>query len=110
VDHGNLKSGIGFVTKEDIAFRLYPFNLPEGERFLLEQVSQNFSQVAATFRGESLKLFHIYTGDPETYKFVGDLVRETAEELEKACEVKEWKDEVGRSEETVEASVGESVG
>jgi hypothetical protein len=94
MDLANLKNGLGFVRKDEIVLRLYPFNLPEGERFVMQHIEgSSFSQVGATFRGEVLKFFKIYTGNKEVHEFVGRLVREAAKELEKDCEIEEWKDE-----------------
>lgn len=106
MDLTNLENGVGFVRKDEIVIRLYPFDLPEGEKFVMQRIEDSsFSQVGATFRGEVLKFFKIYTGNQEVHTFVGRLVREAAEELEKECEIEEWTDEVGRSNEAAEMLV-----
>lgn len=100
MDISNLQNQIGFVNKVDIAFRLNPFNLPEGECFIIKRIEgSSFSQVGATFMGETLKFFDIYTGNEDVCKFVVGLLCEVAEELGK-----EFKDETGRSVEVVEVS------
>ena len=95
----NLRSENGYITRFDIALRLQRFNLPADEVFFLRRIpGRCFSKVGATFQGESLPFFEVYTGNRDAYLYIQEMFHGVAEELECQAESDEASDEIPGSE------------
>ena len=95
MDLTNLKNGIGFVTEQEIFDRLRFFMPPDEENYFIESneycyvKNGRYSVVGTCWHGERKKLFCIYSGTPELYTLICEMVKKAAEKIGYSVQIEE---------------------
>lgn len=95
MNYKHLKSGNGFITKQEIFDRLKFDTPPEGETYTMHKIpGRDFAEVGVVRYGDYTKLFQVYAGNQDLYLYLQGLVCEAATMLAQTCVVKGWPEEI----------------